>query len=135
MQTLYIVEHIKNYAKAQRVIEDWQKKREVAKYHYKVLCFYDKHGLDETLDAFNISRRTLFRWRAKLKYTKRVIVLKPGSSRPITFRASGTNPLIIKKIERLEKYIQIWVKIRYFICKNLEITAICSIAISPPLAP
>ena len=30
------------------VIEDWKKEREVAKYRYRVLCFYDKHGLDAT---------------------------------------------------------------------------------------
>ena len=46
--------------------------------------------------TFNISRRTLYRWRAKLKYSKRVIKLQPRNSRAIT--SSRTNPLIIKKI-------------------------------------
>lgn len=46
--------------------------------------------------TFNISRRTLYRWRAKLKYSKRVIKLQPRNSRLIT--SSRTNPLIIKKI-------------------------------------
>ena len=49
--------------------------------------------------TFNISRRTLYRWRAKLKYSKRVIKLQSRSSRPIT--SSGTNPLIIKKIREV----------------------------------
>ena len=46
--------------------------------------------------TFNISRRTLYRWRAKLKYSKRVSELQPRNSRLIT--SSRTNPLIIKKI-------------------------------------
>lgn len=69
----------------------------------EVLCFYDKHGLDATLDAFNISRRTLYRWRAKLKYSKRIVALKPRSSKPITFRASSINPLIVKKIREVRE--------------------------------
>ena len=48
MQPFCIVGHIKKHAKVQRVIEDWKKGREVAKYHYRVLCFYDKHRLDAT---------------------------------------------------------------------------------------
>lgn len=103
MQPFCIVGHIKKYAKVQRMIEDWENAGEVAKYRYRVLCFYDKHGLNATLDAFNISRRTLYRWRAKLKYSKRVVELKPRSSRPITFRASSINPLIIKKIREVRE--------------------------------
>lgn len=53
--------------------------------------------------TFNISRRTLYRWRAKLKCSKRVIELQPRSSRPITFRASSINPLIIKKIREVRE--------------------------------
>ena len=48
MQPFCIVGHIKKYAKVQRVIEDWKNAGEVAKYRYRVLCFYDKHGLDAT---------------------------------------------------------------------------------------
>ncbi|WP_027327324.1 helix-turn-helix domain-containing protein [Helicobacter pametensis] len=103
MQTFFIAGGIKTYQSVEKYIEDWDNAGEVAKYRYRVLCFYDKHGLDATLDAFNISRRTLFRWRAKLKYTKRVVALKPRSSRPITFRASRINPLIIRKIREIRE--------------------------------
>ena len=77
------------------VIEDWKKEREVAKYRYR---FYASMTNTDWMQhrTFNISRRTLYRWRAKLKYSKRVIKLQPRSSRPIT--SSRTNPLIIKKI-------------------------------------
>lgn len=30
----------------------------------KILTFFDTHGLSATQDAFQVSRRTLYRWRA-----------------------------------------------------------------------
>lgn len=51
--------------------------------------------------TFDISRRTLFGWRAKLKYSKRVIELQPKSSRPIA--SSEINPLIIKKTKEVRE--------------------------------
>ena len=33
----------------------------------KILSFFDKHGLAATQDAFGVSRRTLYRWKAALK--------------------------------------------------------------------
>lgn len=36
---------------------------EKAKYKYKILVFWEKHGLQATLDAFSIKRRTLFNWK------------------------------------------------------------------------
>ena len=33
----------------------------------EILRFFDKHGLAATRDAFGVSRRTLYRWKATLK--------------------------------------------------------------------
>ncbi|WP_284155515.1 helix-turn-helix domain-containing protein [Sulfuricystis multivorans] len=33
----------------------------------KILRFFDKHGLAATVDAFGVSRRTLYRWKRALK--------------------------------------------------------------------
>lgn len=40
---------------------------EKAKYKAKVLVFWEKHGLEATMDAFPVSRPTLFLWKKKLK--------------------------------------------------------------------
>jgi len=34
-----------------------------AQYKFNVLIFWDKHGLEAMMDAFKISRRTLFLWK------------------------------------------------------------------------
>ena len=40
---------------------------EKAKHKYRVLCFWDKHGLDATIEAFNVKSRTLYDWKKKLR--------------------------------------------------------------------
>lgn len=103
MRTFHIVGHIKKYAKVQRYLEDWEEAGEIAKHRYRILCFYNKHGLEATLDAFGISRRTLFRWKAKLAKSQRVIELKPRSSKPFNLRASRIHPLITCKIREIRE--------------------------------
>jgi len=38
-----------------------------AKRRINILSFWEKHGLQATLDAFGTKRRTLFLWKATLK--------------------------------------------------------------------
>ena len=38
-----------------------------AQYWYRVLQFWDKYGLQATIEAFKIKRRTLYHWRAQLR--------------------------------------------------------------------
>src|SRR3989344_3020166 len=40
---------------------------ERAKKRLTVIAFWEKHGVEAATDAFSVSKRTLFRWRAKLK--------------------------------------------------------------------
>ena len=40
---------------------------EKAKYKAKVLVFWEKHGLEATLDAFPVKRPTIFLWKKKFK--------------------------------------------------------------------
>ena len=40
---------------------------EKAKYKAKVLMFWEKHGLEATIDAFPVKRPTLFVWKKKLR--------------------------------------------------------------------
>src|SRR3989344_2803383 len=38
-----------------------------AKHKAQVLAFWTKHGLEATLDAFSVKKRTLYYWQAQLK--------------------------------------------------------------------
>src|SRR3989344_3021629 len=64
---------------------------EKAKYRYKVLAHWQKHGLASAMDAFDVKRRTLFTWKKALK--------KGGG------KAEALNP---GKTERKEKRKRIW---------------------------
>lgn len=41
-----------------------------AKERVKILDFFDKYGLSATKEAFGVSERTLYRWKAALKAAK-----------------------------------------------------------------
>jgi len=43
---------------------------EQAKQRVRVLAFWEKHGQEATQEAFNVSRRTLYRWQASLKQAR-----------------------------------------------------------------
>ena len=51
----------------QRVIRFRYMITEKAKQKCRILAFWEKHGLEATKEAFNISRPTLFRWQKQLK--------------------------------------------------------------------
>ena len=40
---------------------------ETAQHRYRVLLFWEKHGLKPTMEAFEIKRRTLYQWRKQLR--------------------------------------------------------------------
>ncbi|MGC9128974.1 MAG: helix-turn-helix domain-containing protein, partial [Acidithiobacillus sp.] len=49
----------------------------------KILTFFDKHGLAATVDAFGVSRRTLYRWKKALRESGgNPAALIPRSSAP-----------------------------------------------------
>ena len=54
----------------QRVIRFRYMITEQAKERCRILAFWEKHGTEATKEAFEISRRTLFRWQKKLKEKK-----------------------------------------------------------------
>jgi Helix-turn-helix domain len=47
----------------------------------KILRFWEEHGLKATRAAFEVSRRTLFEWKRRLK-AEGARGLAPGSTRP-----------------------------------------------------
>ncbi len=73
-------------------------------YRLKVLKFYDKYGLDATIEAFEVSRRTIFRWRSILENSSDYNDLAPKSTRPKTFRKTSFDKMIVDEIKRLREH-------------------------------
>jgi len=55
---------IKSWYGVKRYAWRMQTVSEIAAQRLKILTFWDKHGLAATLDAFGVSRRTLYLWKA-----------------------------------------------------------------------
>jgi transposase InsO family protein len=81
-------------------------KTKEAKERYKILLFFEKYGLEATQEAFGVSRRTLYRWKAILESNKNEISsLNPKSTKPKQKRQPVTPKTIVDEIKRLrEKY-------------------------------
>ncbi|MEJ5211645.1 MAG: helix-turn-helix domain-containing protein, partial [Burkholderiales bacterium] len=68
----------------------------------KILRFFDKHGLAATVDAFGVSRRTLYRWKRALKEAGgNPAALACRSSAPRRRRTPQTDPRLVAEIRRL----------------------------------
>jgi transposase InsO family protein len=80
-----------------------------AQFRLKVIDFFKKHGVSATIDAFCVSRRTIFRWKKILKESGgRLDSLIPKSKKPIKTRRSIIDGRIITFIKTLrEQYNRI----------------------------
>lgn len=68
------------------------------------IVFYEKYGLKPTLDAFNISKSTLYRWRSSyLNSRRRVHSLEPKSTKPNNTRRMKIDPLILDFIKDIRE--------------------------------
>jgi len=75
-----------------------------AKHKIKVIVFWDKHGLDATLDAFPHKRSTLFEWKRKLRESGgRLESLNEKSKRPKKVRKANWEEEIVLFVEDLRK--------------------------------
>ncbi len=73
-----------------------------AKYKARVLAFWQKHGLEATLDAFKAKRSTLFLWKKKLKEGGgKLEALNDLSRTPRIKRKRLWNNDVITEIKRL----------------------------------
>lgn len=80
----------------------WEMTPKDAQRRLEILRFFDKHGLAATTDAFGISRRTLYRWRAALKAQGgNPAALAAKSSAPKKRRTPKTDPRLVSEIRRL----------------------------------
>ncbi len=71
-----------------------------AQHRLKILLFWEKHGLKATLDAFGVSRRTLYRWKAARK-AGNAQALTPKSSAPRRRRSRSWPMPVVEEIRRL----------------------------------
>jgi transposase InsO family protein len=75
---------------------------QIAKYRLDVIEFYDKHGTKATIDAFKVSRRSIFRWRKMFIKSKRCLdSLIPDSTIPKRKRVMNTDSRIISFIKQI----------------------------------
>jgi transposase InsO family protein len=75
-----------------------------AQFKLHAIEFSDKHGVQVTLDAFNIKRSTFFYWKKKYKDSgKRLISLVPQSTRPKRVRKMEVDWRLVVFIERIRK--------------------------------
>jgi len=80
------------------------RKSEVAQIRNDVLLFTDKYGIPASVDAYGISRRTLFRWKYKLKKAHgKLDSLIPQSTKPKTVRCMRTHPKVITFIREIRE--------------------------------
>jgi transposase InsO family protein len=102
MQNQRINWHIKGLVKIADLAYELDNMSQSANDKFKVLCFWDKHGLQATIDAFGITRRTLYYWRSKLKAGGKV-ALNDKSRIPIVKRKRQWDVAIIDEIRYLRQ--------------------------------
>lgn len=70
----------------------------------KILVFWSVHGLEATVDAFGVSRRTLFRWQKALNEGRgRLTSLDPKSTAPKNRRKRIYDPVYLEQVISLRK--------------------------------
>jgi transposase InsO family protein len=75
---------------------------EQAQQRYKILIHWGKYGLASTSDAFRVSRRTLFDWKARLdKSQGKIEALNPGKRTPRTKRKRSWDARILEEIRKI----------------------------------
>ena len=104
MQTDYLFNGLKGYIKLRNISYLWDMTTKEANERYKILQFCNKYGLDATIEAFNISKRTIYRWKSILKENNNDITsLNPKSTKPKTYRKSLFSTILVDEIKRLRE--------------------------------
>jgi len=77
---------------------------ERAKKRLAIISFWEKHGLEATVDAFRVSRRTLFRWKRMLRSARgHVDGLNERSTAPKVRRRREYPPGFLEKVIELRR--------------------------------
>ncbi len=67
MRVLRLGYGVRGFGYLARMGHPWGMTPRDTRRRFEILRFFDKHGIEATVDAFGVSRRTLYRWKARLK--------------------------------------------------------------------
>ncbi|MGC9008975.1 MAG: helix-turn-helix domain-containing protein, partial [Halothiobacillaceae bacterium] len=102
MRVQYIGDQVRGFYRVAQLGHLWEMTPKVAQERLKILTFFDKHGLAATVDAFGVSRRTLYRWKKALRESGgNPAALIPRSSVPKRKRTPTADPRLVAEIRRL----------------------------------
>lgn len=84
MQIRYIGQEVKGFRQvSEYAIRMFHMIKDEAKKRAKILMFWKRYGLQATMEAFGVSRRSLFRWRKRLRMDHgRLTALNPKDRTP-----------------------------------------------------
>ena len=102
MQVKPIVHRVKGFYRLADYALRWGMIAPDAQRRLEILGFWRRHGLAATCEAFKLSRRTLYLWRAKLKAEGgNVAALVPGSTAPKRRRQRQWPAALVAELRRL----------------------------------
>ncbi len=82
----------------------WSMLQDTAEKRIRVLRFWDEHGMEAAIDAFSVSPRTLYRWKARLARSQgQLTSLNPKSTAPKRRRKRQWPPELVAEIRRLRE--------------------------------
>jgi len=79
-----------------------KKELETMELRIKIIRHSEEYGIKSSIDAFNVSKRSILRWKAKLKEKNDIYDLIPESTKPIHFRESKIDENIINYIKEIK---------------------------------
>src|SRR6266404_9354376 len=100
MQVRHIGRGIKGFYRIAKYALRWEMVHKDAQRRLEILKFWHTHGLAATVDAFRVSRRTLFGWKARWQAEG---ALTPGSTAPKHRRRREWPQTVIAEIRRIRK--------------------------------
>jgi len=104
MQTDYLFHGIKGFERFAYYCYRYDMISQETQRRYKIVLFYQKYGLSATLEAFDISKRTLYRYQQILqKSNNKIEALEPKSKAPKSKRQSKVPKEIVSEIKRLRE--------------------------------
>lgn len=106
MQTDYLFNGIRGYTRFKRLCYLLDMETKEAQQRLKILQFFEKYGLHATIEAFGVSRRTLYRWKSTFEQNnKHITSLDSKSTKPKHLRVPTASKIIIDEIKKLrQKY-------------------------------
>jgi transposase InsO family protein len=102
MRVQHVGHQVKGFYRVAKYALRWSMIAPHAQRRLEILDFWRRHGLDATREAFKVSRRTLFGWRAKLRAEGgNLAALVPGSTAPKQRRRRQWPTALVDEIRRL----------------------------------